>query len=281
MSEVEYFLSAADLPLPTGVFFGDIVYEPGGTFGPRLQPTYQLLYLHSGWADVSVGRAQYRLGAGDMALLKPGPREFFRFAETTRTHHRWCHFAWSLPEKAAAVLDGLAFSAPLTQRAEHLTDLGLSLQHDPDVLGPSLGHLAAASFWEFVSAQVRRTPAGRATLPVALARVQTYIAQHYAEPLSLGDLAAVASLSPEHLTRLFRKHLRSSPVRELWRVRLEQGLLYLRHTGLTAEKIAYRCGFKTAAHFSRRVKAHCGLTPVQVRARHWRDGAPPAARTET
>ena len=52
------------------------------------------------------------------------------------------------------------------------------------------------------------------------------------------------------------------------RWRMQQGALYLRHTGLTGEVIAYRCGFKTAAHFSRMVKAHYNLAPSQIRARH-------------
>lgn len=66
----------------------------------------------------------------------------------------------------------------------HLVDLGLSLQHDPGTLEPSLGHLAAAAFLEFVGAQASRPAAHHATLPVVIAQVQTYIIQHYADDLS-------------------------------------------------------------------------------------------------
>ena len=149
----------------------------------------------------------------------------------------------------------------------HLCDLGLSLQHDPHAPKTLLKHLAAATFWEFISTQIKRaSSAQHATLPVAITRVQTYIAQHYANDLSLSELGAIASVSPEHLSRLFRRYLDTTPINYLWQVRVQQGALYLHHTGLSIKAIAYRCGFKTAAHFSRSIKARYSLSPSQLRA---------------
>ncbi len=259
--------------LPHYVFFGDVVYEPGGTYGPRLQTIYQLFFVTSGHARVEVDGHKYDVGEGQMALFKPGHVEFFQFSKETKTHHRWCHLGWQLPRKVGDKVERLPLRAPLSKRTEHLCDLGLSLQHDPHARKPLLQHLGAATFWEFVGTQAQKAPsAPRATLPAVVARVQTYIAQHYPDDLSLAKLGVIAAVSPEHLTRLFRKHLGTTPMHHLWRVRAEQGVSYLHHTGLSVEQVAYRCGFKTAAHFSRRVKARYGLTPGQIRADHWLTG---------
>ena len=268
---VEYFLSELDhSSLPTDVFFGDVVYEAGGTYGPRLQTNYQLLFISSGHARIEIDGRPHDLAQRQMAFLKPGHREFFRFAEKTRTHHRWCHFDWQLPDDVVKRLEQLTFGAPLSGRMEHLCDLGLSLQHDPYAPQALLQHLAAAAFWEFFGVQSSGVSSVQsATLPVAITRVQTYVVQHYADDLSLKKLGRVASVSPEHLSRLFRRHLDTTPINYLWRVRTQQGAVYLRHTGLTVETISYRCGFKTAAHFSRSIKYHYGLTPSQIRTRHW------------
>ncbi len=270
MSSVEHFLSEIDQSsLPDNVFFGDVTYGSGGTYGPRLQTTYQLLFINSGYARVEIDGRPHDLEQGQMAFLKPGHREFFRFAERTRTHHRWCHFEWQLSDEVVDKLEQLTFGVPLSKRMEHLCDLGLSLQHDPDAPETLLKHIAAAAFWEFIGAQTKRASSTQhATLPVALARVQTYIVQHYADDLSLRKLSTVASVSPEHLSRLFRRYLDTTPINYLWQVRTRQGKLYLLHTGLTVEAIAYRCGFKTPAHFSRSIKARYGLTPSQVRTHH-------------
>lgn len=272
MPSVEYFLSEIDQPgLPCSVFFGDVVYEAGGTCGPRLQGNYQLLFISSGHVRVEIDGQPHDLAKGHMAFLKPGHREFFQFAERTRTHHRWCHFGWQLSPNVIEKLELMTFGVPLSKRMEHLCDLGLSLQHDPYAPETLLKHTAAAAFWEFISAQMKRDSSAQyATLPAAITRVQTYIVQHYAEELSLAQLSRIASVSPEHLSRLFRKYLDTTLMDYLWQVRAEQGVLYLRHTGLSVEAIAYRCGYKTAAHFSRRIRTRYGLTPSQIRAQHWR-----------
>lgn len=271
MSSVEHFLSESDVTvLPSDVFFGDVVYKAGGTYGPRVQPTYQLLLIHSGHAKIYIDGQKNDLNRGEVALLKPGHQEFFQFSEETRTHHRWCHFKWHLPEAVVQKIESLAFGVPLSRRMEHLIDLGLSLQHDPYALDPLLKHLAAAVFWEFISTQASQLSSARhATLPISITRVQTYIVQNYSDDITLRTLSQIASVSPEHLNRLFRRHLDTTPIYYLWQVRVQQGISNLRHTGLAIEEIAYQCGFKTAAHFSRSVKAQYGQTPSQVRARHW------------
>lgn len=267
----EHSLSETDLSgIPTEVFFGDVVYDPGGTYGPRWQPNYQLILIHSGHAAVEIDGLTHPLGKGEAALLKPGHRELFRFSAETRTRHSWCHFYWPQNEEVARKIERLGFGQTLSERLEHLVDLGLSLQHDPYGLGPARQHLAAAAFWEFVGGQASRLGSLRhATLPKPVTRVETYIFQHYAEEIALSKLSQIASVSPEHLNRLFRKHLGVTPAAYLWGVRTEQGAVSLRHTGLSVEETAYRCGFKTAAHFSRRIKARYGRTPSQIRACHW------------
>ncbi len=150
MPSIEHFLSEIDVSvLPSDVFFCDVVYKAGGTYGPRVQPTYQLLLIHSGYAQIYIDGQKNDLNRGEMALLRPGHHEFFQFAKEARTHHRWCHFKWSLPDAVVQKIEGSAFGVPLSKRMEHLIDLGLSLQHDPYALNPSLKHLAAVAFWEF------------------------------------------------------------------------------------------------------------------------------------
>ena len=146
-------------------------------------------------------------------------------------------------------------------------DLGLSLQHDPQALTPALSHLVAAAFWEYVSgAGLAEFSRQNARLPEPVKRVQAYIRQNYYRDLNLTRLSEVAFVTPEHLIRLFRTHLGLTPVRYLREVRVRQGISFLSHTGITVERIAFSCGFKTAAHFSRCIKQATGQTPSEIRA---------------
>ena len=166
-------------------------------------------------------------------------------------------------------IETLPFKTTVSSRLERLMDLGLSLQHDPQALTPSLSHLAAAVFWEFVSSSgPAEVSSQNARLPESVKRVQAYIRQNYYSDVHLGQLSEIAFVTPEHLIRLFRSHLDTTPMRYLRDVRVRQGISFLSHTGITVERIAFNCGFKTAAHFSRCIKQATGQTPSEIRARH-------------
>ena len=253
--------------LPKKVLFGDVTYNVGGTCGPRIQKYLQLVILSRGEAVVHIDDSEHYLGQGEVALLHQGHKEYFEFSKTAKTYHSWCHFLWTLPEPVIALTNELPFKALVSSRMERLIDLGLSLQHDPQALTPVLSHLAAATFWEYVSSTgLAAFSSQNARLPEPVKQVQAYISQNYQSDINLHWLSEIAFVTPEHLTRLFGKHLQTTPMRYLWDVRVRQGLSLLSHTGLTVERIALNCGFKTAAHFSRRIKQSTGQTPSKIRA---------------
>ena len=72
------------------VMFGDVWYEPGGEFGPRMQPDYQLVIMHLGEARVSFDDQSCVIPPGSVALMLPGRQEYFRFSRHHPTHHTWC-----------------------------------------------------------------------------------------------------------------------------------------------------------------------------------------------
>ncbi len=275
MPHIDTLLSKIDiLPQPIDILFGTIRYEPGGTYGPRIQEHYQIVVVHQGHAWVHIDKQTYYLDKGEVALLKPGHYEFFEFAKDVPTHHSWCHFHWHLDDDVAQGLESLPFKTQLSNRLEQLIELGLSLENDPHALSPSSSHLAAAVFWEYVSLAAMSSSSGAyARLPKPLQRAQSFVTTNYQQDLKLEQLSEVARVTPEHLIRLFRNHLGITPMRYLWQVRAQQGESLLRHTGLTVEKIALSCGFKTVAHFSRTIKTQLGQTPLEVRTQHWQRGA--------
>ena len=92
-------LSEVDIAtLPQQVFFGNVMYDAGGTFGPRLQRHLQLVIIRSGEAVVYIDGHRHQLRQGEVALLHQGHEEYFEFAKTVKTYYSWCHFHWDLPE---------------------------------------------------------------------------------------------------------------------------------------------------------------------------------------
>ncbi len=95
---------------------------------------------------------------------------------------------------------------------------------------------------------------------VRMARVRDYLDAHYAEDLSVADLARAAGLSRVHVSRAFARQFGVPPHAYLNTLRLRharQALL----AGQSLADVAAACGFADQSHFTRRFKGSLGVTP--------------------
>lgn len=247
---------------------GSIVYPPGGRFGPRVQQDVQLVMLYTGEMNVTIDERHIKVLPGQLMLLKPGHEETFIFSKTEQSWHRW--IAVHLTEVSNETLEAL-YQLPeclaLTEEMNRLTDLMLIVQRqvpkdDSAIL--SLGH-AAIHLYPIESKRVllqkEKHPAVYSTL--------SWIHEHFSEEITLEKLAVQASLSPEHLLRLFKSNVQSTPIHYLWEYRVDRAVELLTSTGLTVSEIAHRCGFKTSYHLARLIKQFTGKTATEIRQLSW------------
>lgn len=109
-------------------------------------------------------------------------------------------------------------------------------------------------------------PAVRGRLDTArLRRLQEWVEAHLDTPLTLADLARQACLSEYHFARLFKAASGQSPHEYVMTRRLERAQQLICHSALPLADIAVQCGFASAAHLSRRFRAHFGCTPSHMR----------------
>ncbi|VBB04963.1 transcription regulator hth arac- type [Lucifera butyrica] len=99
----------------------------------------------------------------------------------------------------------------------------------------------------------------------SISRAIEFISQHYAENLSLRDMAAQVNLSPYYFTRLFNKYTNCSPHEYLLNVRLKKAQEKLVMSDDSVENVGFVCGFNNASHFIRAFKKNTGMTPNQFR----------------
>lgn len=94
--------------------------------------------------------------------------------------------------------------------------------------------------------------------------VQALLARHYAEPLSLHDVAARLGVSAYHLARVFRAHTGQSLHRHRDQLRLRAALNRLeRDSDLTT--IALDVGYSSHSHFTAAFRRAFGIPPSVAR----------------
>jgi AraC family transcriptional regulator len=85
----------------------------------------------------------------------------------------------------------------------------------------------------------------------------------------LSELAAIASLSADHLIRAFKQSVGTTPHRYLMRVRLNRALGILqKERDLRISDIAKQCGFSSESHFATSFKTAFGMRPSDVGRGH-------------
>lgn len=99
-------------------------------------------------------------------------------------------------------------------------------------------------------------------------RIRSYIAEHIADnELTAEKIAQANHISVRLLYDVFATQ--GKPVMEyLWNTRLEMARQQLsdpRLTNISVSEIAYRCGFKSVSHFSKRFKKSFNMTPLDMR----------------
>lgn len=208
--------------------------------------------------------------AATLAFARESFEVFVPARSPTRTV--WCHTRdVRLSSGEWGALERLRPLQPVSERLLQLFSLGLSTAPQigtepgrPDFAAHVRGALALAIIGDYALASAG---ADRATsLPTGVAAVKHHLDTRFAEPCTTSNLAAIAGLNPTYLIDRFRREFGMPPTHYLWQRRVEAGVRLLQQTRLSCEEIAHVCGFQSAAHFSRKVKALRQATPRELRA---------------
>ena len=93
-----------------------------------------------------------------------------------------------------------------------------------------------------------------------------YIDAHFADDITLEQIAAVSGLSPNYFTSLFHECFCSKLWDHVLSKRVDEAKRLLRsRTDMTIFAIALRCGFHNTANFNRIFRRFTGMTPSQFR----------------
>ncbi|MCC4602509.1 AraC family transcriptional regulator [Xanthomonas campestris] len=105
-----------------------------------------------------------------------------------------------------------------------------------------------------------------ASLHDALRRALVYLGEHYAEPLTLGDLARQAHVSQSHLGFLFRDELGTPFKPMLQQLRIEKAKQLLQQQRkLRITEVALKVGFGDLSHFEKSFRRLVGVSPREFR----------------
>ena len=99
-------------------------------------------------------------------------------------------------------------------------------------------------------------------------RAIEYIHAHYAEPVSLDELAEIARLSPFHFSRVFREKTGRPPATYVRSIRMSRARELLREGKLSVKEIGVLVGYPVIQHFCGAFKKAAGTSPQKFLKSH-------------
>ncbi len=100
-----------------------------------------------------------------------------------------------------------------------------------------------------------------------LRKTLNYIHDHFTEPLSLEEMAAMSGASETYFCRLFKHETGMSFLNYVNGLRIERACVLLRDTCDNALDVCYKVGFNDYTHFGRQFRKNTGMSPADYRKR--------------
>lgn len=253
-------------------------------------PSFHIHYKFEIYYEIEGGRryfiedSAYVVNAGSVVLI--GENQIHKTASLgdTPSSRIVLNFSREYLERVAQAFPNVDFFAFLSEERNHLLT-GLTVKQQNQIYGLLQQLLAMEDETSAAADALRRLLLGTLLLELkehcrrqqeqtaengrvsnhTVDQIQAYIAEHYAEKLTLTGIANQFYISPYYLSRMFKKSINLSLIEYINGVRIKAAQNLIERSSGSIAEIAAKTGFMTTAHFRRVFKDATGLSPQQYR----------------
>jgi AraC-like DNA-binding protein len=245
---------------------------PSGYVLPLEKPdAYALYYVMEGKGIYTLSDTEFPAGENDIFVMYPDT------SITCRADKQdpWALRAVSFDGADARLLlnaAGFDMKDPLRHLEDSVGDqvvqlmAGIYTYRGQDIYGTTQ---STAILYALMSLLVKTAMWDQSAMPpgwtgaVYVQKALAYIAENYAKPISVSDIADHVNLSRSRLYRVLLQHVFISPQQYLIEYRIREGRTLLEKRGGSVKEIAQAVGIDDPLYFSKVFKQICGKSPTQ------------------
>ena len=242
-------------------------------FSPHMHEGFAIGIIIAGAQEVAYRRANLIMPAGTVCVLNPGELHTGHAATEQGWTYRMLYPDAGLLQRAASEVAGRRRDIPFFPTPvihdDFLVRQIFNLHRTLEDPGTSLIERESRLLWTLAQLIVRHADDQHVVRPAKpepdyVRQAREYLDRHYAENISLGQLARAVNLSPFHLLRVFRKEVGLPPHVYVTQRRIHAAKRLLL-AGFPIADVAVRTGFVDQSHLTNRFKRVVGVTPGQYR----------------
>lgn len=232
-------------PVCTGRFF----YEPGYCLKRNSYDSFLVMLITSGQCVVTYQGQTFPASAGNVVFLDC--YQPHQYESDTGWQALWIHFDGPMSRKYYEAVTGSfgnVMTPPDLPAVEHtLTRICNIFRDNATIIEAKLSSYITSILTElFLCSRKKET---EALTHQSLSETISYINEHFAEPLTLEDLAERAALSPFYFSRKFSQATGMTPHQYILATRINAARFLLKTSALSVKEIAFHCGFTSESSF--------------------------------
>jgi len=249
------------------LYITDIGYYPNAALHERERQQgcaqYILIYCVKGRGWYTSGKHHYTVNPNEFFIIPAGTAHHYGADVNDPWSIYWLHFSGSDADFYYRFLTKAQGKAPAnavvnTSRQlifyDMLQHLELMDNTDNIFYSCSFVHAYLASFQ---NTQIKRTANEKDIIQQCI----QFMKQNLDKPLRLDEISAAVGLSASHLSSLFKKQVKSSPVHLFTSLKIQKACQMLMDSSHNIKTISYSLGYEDQYHFSRVFKKIMGIAP--------------------
>lgn len=241
---------------------------PGHTYGPAIRDHYLIHFVASGRGVLRTDDGEYKIEKGHGFVIFPDEITVYSADEKEPWAYDWVGFNGNGAEK-------LAIIAGLTRdrRVFRLDNPGSSQRMMQDISEDmaEAGNVAAVGALIRLLGRLGRGENGAQDMRTSRRhydRARWYMDGHYAQPITVQDVADYVGLSRSQLFRVFDVCEGASPKEVLTSLRLRHACRLLAQTDLSLEDTAQQVGLTSAQRLGVMFRKNLGVPPGEYRKKN-------------
>ena len=253
-------------------FFESAIADKTKVYDNHYHSWFEIYYLENGKCNYLIEDTLYEVKTGDIVLIPA--YQIHKTAYSTTSHSRLlvCLSDNYLPPYISALLSDENFiyrNPKITANAYAiLKNIEGEYLHWDDYSSDMINSYVHM-FFTLLSRNQNYYKNERSGGNIHVERILNYIKENYPSDITLAQTARDYSISPEHLSRIFKKETGLSFHEYLTSIRLKQAEYLLKQSDKNSiSQIAYSCGFNDSNYFSYKFKSVYGISPLQFQKQY-------------
>ena len=229
---------------------------------------FEIYYMKEGVCNYFIDNKVYEIVAGDIVLIPDGVIHKTNYGNEPHTRLLINFSSNYIPTSVTNHIPKLVYlyrnEAALPEIDEIFRKIETEYNSPDEFTKEAVKGLVYSLF--FVMARNSNSFTNKSSSSMLVEECVKYIKKNFMQAISLSAMAKLYSVSPEHLSRIFKKETGFGFNEFITLVRLQRAEAMLKNeNGKTISEIAYACGFNDSNYFSDKFKKAYGTVPSEVK----------------